>query len=160
MVPLLIRRESSFFCNTRIDFLWQRSMACTTTFSALPTTTVITIITSGEIASTTTSWFTVGGYNAYGIQVRFQETDFQSTTTTSVSSAGHQLRNIYLQSLRPTHPRLLSPHHLPLPPQPKTACLRAIPPQRPQLRSPPVPEDSVPARQWASGSVQLRELRY
>lgn len=64
-------------------------MGCTTNFVAVPTTTTITVISDGDIAFTTTFRFTGGGYNAYGVQVRFQETDFQSTTSVSHILASH-----------------------------------------------------------------------
>jgi hypothetical protein len=58
-------------------------MGCTSAFPAGTVSMVATIITNGVPGAVTTTTFTGGGINAFSVQIRFQSTDFKSSTAVS-----------------------------------------------------------------------------
>jgi hypothetical protein len=78
---------SSYLCQTRNDYPWYSTEACTRNYNAFPTSSTIYITTI--VSSTTTInplVISAGGVNAYGISIRWQSTDFSAPTTYSPSN--------------------------------------------------------------------------
>jgi hypothetical protein len=76
---------SSYSCQTEDFYAWFSTEPCARNFNAFPTSSTLTITTI--VGGATTSFSSVlsggvyGGVNAYGISIRWQSTDFQTTST-------------------------------------------------------------------------------
>ncbi|KAJ9302099.1 hypothetical protein DTO271G3_965 [Paecilomyces variotii] len=74
---------SGYFCQTRTDWPWYSTDACTyVNTNPVPYTYTTTDNKGDYVTSTTTN---VEGFNAYGVSIRYQATDFASAQKTSSS---------------------------------------------------------------------------
>ncbi|KAI1810645.1 hypothetical protein GGS20DRAFT_164304 [Poronia punctata] len=75
-----------FTCQSENSYGWEETLGCTIEKDKATTTTwTLTQVAGGE-STVTTSTGPIGGINAYSIQVRYQSTDFASSTTSTSST--------------------------------------------------------------------------
>lgn len=73
--------EYDYQCQTKTSYPWHYTLGCTNDVSESEWTTWTVIDVSDKSSTITTSTGLEGGLNAFSIQVRFQSSDFVSTTS-------------------------------------------------------------------------------
>ncbi|KAN0073456.1 hypothetical protein V8E54_008676 [Elaphomyces granulatus] len=79
--PGLFCPVGSFTCNYETSWSWESTFGCSSPYPAL--SRVVTVISSGTILSTTLVTGGPGALNALSVAIRFQSTDFDSSTTST-----------------------------------------------------------------------------
>ncbi|KAI3321983.1 hypothetical protein HD806DRAFT_151702 [Xylariaceae sp. AK1471] len=78
--------QANFGCGKEITYVWEKTLGCRNIVdSATMVTWIVSKVSDGK-TSLTTSIGNIGGVNAYSLQVRYQSTDFVSTTSTTSST--------------------------------------------------------------------------
>ncbi|KAI1113267.1 hypothetical protein F5Y14DRAFT_418301 [Nemania sp. NC0429] len=76
--------QSEYKCHSSSDFTWQSTLGCELAVST-GEVFFVTVVTDGggKTSQSTTTIDGPGGFNAYAVQIRYQSTDFASTTALS-----------------------------------------------------------------------------
>ncbi|KAI0098670.1 hypothetical protein GGR51DRAFT_537981 [Nemania sp. FL0031] len=77
----------NFTCQTSVRYPWHLTLGCNNQLSSsAPVTLVVSQVSDGITSRVTSTFDSDDGFNAYSIQVRYQSTDFLSTTTTPTTT--------------------------------------------------------------------------
>lgn len=96
----LVHSQYDYSCQDTTSYEWEKTLGCVNRQSPSSTTTWTVVTISDGTTATRMSAGLEGGINAYSIQVRFQSSDFASTTSSSTGE-------VYSLPLRPNVSRYL-----------------------------------------------------
>ncbi|KAN0073454.1 hypothetical protein V8E54_008674 [Elaphomyces granulatus] len=100
--PGLFCPVGSFACNYETILYWETTLGCTSAFTTF--SRVATVLSGGTILSTTLVTGGSGALNALSVAIRFQSTDFDSSTTSTTQQPPY-----YTETPSPSYPSTSQP---------------------------------------------------
>ncbi|KAI0534339.1 hypothetical protein GGR58DRAFT_62802 [Xylaria digitata] len=79
--------QGDYVCQTNINKVWESTQGCRSKIGVTSSELVLSEVSSGVTSRATSTFNTDDAVNAYSIQVRYQSTDFVSTSSSSPTSS-------------------------------------------------------------------------